>query len=81
MPETGNSDGPQAKTEGQPFSLVAHPFCHNLNSYFIASTIFPYMGTFAETVMVNYHSPTKETNFHLQQTNRSFPFPFSICSN
>jgi hypothetical protein len=44
------------------------------------------MGTFAETAIVNYHlsfayqgKQTPVLLFRLQQTNESFPVPFSIC--
>jgi hypothetical protein len=45
------------------------------------------MGIFAETAIVDYHlsiadDQGKQTSafcFHLQQTNRSLPFPLSIC--
>jgi hypothetical protein len=45
------------------------------------------MGTFAETAIVNYHlsfadqgNQTSVFRFRLQQTNESFPFPFSVNS-
>jgi hypothetical protein len=46
------------------------------------------VGTFAETATVDYRlsfaDKRKQTSvfpFRLQQTNRSLPFPFSVCNN
>jgi hypothetical protein len=46
------------------------------------------MGTFAETAIVDFRlsfaSQGKQTSvfrFHLQQTNRSLPFPFPFAAN
>jgi hypothetical protein len=45
------------------------------------------MGTFAETALVDYRSSLTDhgkqasfSRFRLHQTNRSLPFPFSICA-
>jgi hypothetical protein len=46
------------------------------------------MGTFAETLIVDYRLSFADQEkqksifrFRLQQTNGSWPFPFSICKN